>query len=201
MDTALKLKALFVGLAMMWNNLFAQKLEPGTNAPVFNETDAYGHSIDLESYKGQKLLLAFFRYVSCPVCNFRTHELTLNHDAITAKGYTVIAVFESDNQTLKEYLEETKLPFTVIGNPSLSLYRRYGVQKSAWRTFFSVFSPKTMAAALKGRKLLANMGLKRDGALTRLPADFVIDENGMVQVAYYGKNIGDHLPLIDLDGK
>jgi thioredoxin-dependent peroxiredoxin len=188
-------KAILLGVALMWNNVFGQKIDAGHTAPSFKVTDANGQCIDLESYRGRKVMLSFFRYVSCPVCNFRVHELIVNHNAISAKGYTIVAVFESDNPALKEYLAETPLPFAVIGNADLTLYRKYGVQKSVWRMMFSVFNANTLNAAMQGRKYIANSSIKRDGALTRLPADFLIDENGVVTKAYYGKNIGDHLPI------
>jgi len=33
------------------------------------------------------------------------------------------------------------------------------------------------------------------GSMTTMPADFLIDREGIIQVAYYGKDEGDHLPF------
>jgi hypothetical protein len=33
------------------------------------------------------------------------------------------------------------------------------------------------------------------GSLTTMPADFLIDESGIIQTAHYGKDEGDHLPF------
>jgi hypothetical protein len=33
------------------------------------------------------------------------------------------------------------------------------------------------------------------GSLTTMPADFLIDKYGIIQVAYYGNDEGDHLPF------
>lgn len=33
------------------------------------------------------------------------------------------------------------------------------------------------------------------GSMTTMPADFLVDENGVIQTAYYGKDEGDHLPF------
>lgn len=33
------------------------------------------------------------------------------------------------------------------------------------------------------------------GSLTTMPADFLVDENGVIRTAYYGKDEGDHLPF------
>ena len=37
-----------------------------------------------------------------------------------------------------------------------------------------------------------------DSSLTRMPADFIIDEEGRVLVAYYAKDEGDHLSLEEI---
>jgi hypothetical protein len=46
----------------------------------------------------------------------------------------------------------------------------------------------------KGKKLFRNK-IELDGTTDRIGADFLIDENGLVNTAYYGKYLGDHLPI------
>jgi hypothetical protein len=33
------------------------------------------------------------------------------------------------------------------------------------------------------------------GRITTMPADFLVDEQGIIHTAYYGRDEGDHLPL------
>lgn len=174
---------------------FSQKIKEGQVAPTFVVVDSKGDTINLEKHKGKKVFLAFFRYASCPVCNFRMNEIIQNYEAIQAKGYEFIAVFESNNQTLQQYLTETQVPFPIVGDPELNLYKKYGVQKSFWRMVGSMFNKKTRSNLKEGKVLVKGKNLKRDGQMSRIPADFLIDENGIVTKAYYGTNIGDHLPL------
>lgn len=174
---------------------FSQKIKEGQAAPTFVVVDSKGDTINLEKYKGKKVFLAFFRYASCPVCNFRMNEIIQNYDSIQSKGYEFIAVFESNNQTLQQYLSETQVPFPIVGDPDLVLYKKYGVQKSFWRMVGSMFNKKTRSNLKEGKVLVKGKNLKRDGNMSRIPADFLIDENGVVTKAYYGTNIGDHLPL------
>lgn len=173
----------------------AQQLKKGNNAPTFTIVDAKGETIQLENFRGKKVFLAFFRYASCPVCNFRMNEIIQNYEAIQAKGYVFIAVFESSNTTLQDYLKETEVPFPIIGDPSLELYKKYGVKKSFWRMIGSMFNKKTRNNLKEGKVLVKGKNLKRDGNMSRIPADFLIDENGVVTKAYYGTTIADHLPL------
>ena len=174
---------------------FSQKLKEGQLAPTFVVVGAKGDTINIEKLKGKKVFLAFFRYASCPVCNFRMNEIIQNYEAIQSKGYVFIAVFESSNTTLQDYLKETEVPFPIIGDPSLELYKKYGVQRSFWRMVGSMFNKKTKSNLKEGKVLVKGKNLNRDGNMNRIPADFLIDKNGKIAIAYYGKNISDHLPL------
>lgn len=51
------------------------------------------------------------------------HELIENHDKLKAQGIQVFGVFESDNATLQDYLKETPVPFPLIGDSKLVLYK------------------------------------------------------------------------------
>lgn len=192
-------KSMVVTLVLMLfqNTAICQRLKVGDKAPYFEAIDTSGDTINLHQYKGQKILVAFFRYAGCPVCNFRIHELVENYDSICSKGYKIIAVYESDNNTLKDYLTETKVPFPIIGDPKLNLYKKYGVEKSFRKMLASAFKKQAKQAMKKGNKLFTKK-YKRDGNLTRLPADFIVDENGILKAVHYGTNIGDHLPIEEI---
>lgn len=187
----------FVLLLLFQNTITSQKLKVGEKAPNFEAVDTNGEIIKLSSYKGQKVFIAFFRYAGCPVCNFRIHELIENYDSIRSKGYKIVAIYESNNDTLREYIKETPIPFTVIGNPNLRLYKEYRVEKSFWKMLGSAFKKQPKEAMKKGNKQFSKK-YKRDGHLNRIPADFLIDEKGLLTTVHYGKNIGDHLPLSEI---
>lgn len=187
----------FVLLLLFQNTVTSQKLKVREKAPNFEAVDTNGEIIKLSSYKGQKVFIAFFRYAGCPVCNFRIHELIENYDNISSKGYKIIAIYESNNDTLREYIKETPIPFTVIGNHNLRLYKEYRVEKSFWKMLGSAFKKQPKEAMKKGNKQFSKK-YKRDGHLNRIPADFLIDEKGLLTTVHYGKNIGDHLPLSEI---
>lgn len=184
---------------MLMNFLFIKttngQLTQGQIAPLFTVTDTSGDSVQLTDYRSKKVLLAFFRYAGCPVCNFRVHELIEKYPQLKEKGYEVIAVFESSNTTLSQYIADTNIPFKVIGDPSLALYTKYSVEKSMNKMMGSAFNKKTKRAMKDGADLFENKKYKRDGTLTRIPADFIIDEQGVVQSVWYGKTLSDHYPL------
>lgn len=189
------IKIITIALAFSVQFATAQRMKVNDKAPTFTAIDVSGTKIDLEKYKGKKVFLAFFRYASCPVCNFRMHDILENYDQIKASGYEIIAVYESTNETLNEFLKDENVPFPIIGDSELVLYKKYRVEKSFWRTIGSVFDKKAANNKSKGKELFKGKKLKKDGNLTRIPADFLIDENGIITTAYYGTDIGDHLPL------
>jgi peroxiredoxin len=172
------------------------RLVKGDTLPEILLHPVYGDSLSTTSFKGKKILLTFNRYVSCPLCNFRTHELLEQYDTLKHYGLVIISVYESRRETLSEYTTKESVPFIMIPDPTETLYRQFKVQKSWWRSFTGLFN-RYGAKHSKGKKLFKS-SYKRDGHLNRIGADFLIDENGMVQVAYYGKFVGDHLPVSEI---
>ncbi|MFN8438742.1 MAG: redoxin domain-containing protein [Cytophagales bacterium] len=178
-------------------NTFAQQLKKGDLAPTIVTQDCKGNNINLNEWKGQKIWVSFLRYAGCPVCNFRVHELLKNYDQIVKSGYKLIAIFESEQVVLNKYASDYNIPFTLIGNPDLNIYNDYKVEKSNGAIVKSTFSSNTFHAMKSGKKEFTEK-IKRDGSLNRIPADFLIDENGIIETAFYGKTISSHLPLSNI---
>ena len=191
-------KLLFILGLITSMTCFGQKLKKGASAPSFTTKDIYGKEIELSKNTDSKTLLFFMRYAGCPVCNFRMHELIENYSDLEENGYKLIVVYQSSDSTLREYLKDEKLPFTIIGDPNRRLYKKYGVEPSFWRTFGSAFKRSTYKHRKEGERLFGSKKQKRDGSLTGIPADFIISKDGTIIKAYYGKSISDHLPLKEL---
>jgi peroxiredoxin len=170
---------------------------PPQAAPAFTAKDVNGKEVNLSDYKGRKVLLTFFRNAGCPVCNLRMHELLARAAAFERKGLTVIAVYESTAQNLRQYTEGQSIPFVMIPDASQQLYSRYAIERSGRKAFASLFHG-VMGKAGRGKKLFRRK-TEQDGHKTTIGADFLIDEHGKVAVAHYGRYIGDHLPLNEID--
>jgi thioredoxin-dependent peroxiredoxin len=176
-------------------SVMAQKLNVNSKAPEFEIKSVQGETISIGRYKGKKILLAFFRFAGCPVCNVRIHSLMENYTKLKDQHIEVIAVFESGNELLAGYIKDAGIPFPVIGDHELTLYKKYGVQKSVLKMLNTMFKKTPKQQMKKGKALFAENKYKQDGSMTRMPADFVIDEKGEIKIVHYGKYIGDHLPL------
>ncbi|HPH45524.1 MAG TPA: peroxiredoxin-like family protein [Chryseolinea sp.] len=173
------------------------KLTINQQAPDFSTTDVAGTSIQLKKFKGQKVYLAFERNAGCPVCNLRTHELLKQANSFSKKNIAVLMVYESTPEKMKEYLGDEKYPFHFIPDPTNSLYRKYYVEQSMGKLMKSLFNgllPKVM----QGKKLFKK-SISQDGHTTTIPSEFMIDENGNLSKVHYGKFVGDHLPIQELN--
>lgn len=166
------------------------KLSPGVQAPAFSLPDLYGKPVSLEAFRGRKVLLSFYRYASCPFCNLRVHQLSQRAPEWQARGLDLVAVFQSPRESILEYAGSEPRPFAILPDPGRGLYRQYGVEGS-WGGFLKAgLQVGKLAAAMKE----GFMPGKMEGDINMVPADFIIDEEGRVRVAYYGRDISDHLP-------
>jgi peroxiredoxin len=171
----------------------SMKIKPPQAAPTFTIQDVNGSQVNLSDFKGKKVMLTFYRNVGCPVCNLRFHALEEQSAYFKSKGLVVLAVYESTPDHMKQYLEDKSFYATMIPNPDLSLYGLYQIEKSTSKLMKGMFHG-AMGKMKEGKKLFKKK-IKQDGTANRISADFLIDENGNVASAYYGKYIGDHLPI------
>lgn len=163
-----------------------ERLQAGQRAPLFTGETWSGQSIDLQQYRGQKLWLAFFRYATCPLCNLRVHQMIQR--ASELEGLQVLAVFESHPQAMAEAVGKQQPPFPLLADPHSTLYQLYRLETSV-KGLLSLDNAK---AGFQAARLGFLPGMA-DGPLSRLPADFLIDEQGMLVQCHYSTRAGEHI--------
>lgn len=169
------------------------RLAEGTKAPGFETTDLAGKKLKLDELPGKKWL-AFFRYAGCPLCNLQVHKIITRHDELAKRGLSVVAVFQSPRDSLAEKVGAQRPPFPLVPDPDERLYELYGVETS----LAGYLSPGNLGrlANAVGQGFLPG---KPEGSHTRVPADFLIDGDGTIRRAFYGKVIADHIPFGDVE--
>lgn len=173
-----------------------EQLIRGTVAPDFAVIDLEGNTQRLHDYRGQKVLLTFLRYATCPFCTIRYQQLINELPKYEKQGLRMLVVFESSPEYIREYLSRRGLPFPVIPNPDGELYRLYQVEHSMGGLMLGMFRlPSLIRAMLDPLFRMA----RPDSSITRIPADFLIDEGGVIAESYYGRDIGDHIPFRRID--
>ncbi|WP_248927973.1 peroxiredoxin family protein [Paenibacillus hamazuiensis] len=174
-------------------------LTTGEAAPDFTFVDAGGKSVRLSDLRGRKVLLAFFRNAACALCNLRVRHFIRRYDLWQRDGLEVIAVFESPDASMSRHVGTQEAPFPLIADPEGKLYGRYGVEVSEEKVQATMADAATQSfvkeAAAEGFALTHEEGSN----FYRIPAEFLIDERGIIQVAHYGRLVTDHLPLEEID--
>lgn len=169
-----------------------QQLQQGDKAPDFTMRDLNGVDFSLSEYRGKKVLLTFFRFATCPFCTVRFARLAQEVGQHRLAGVEVIGVFESSADYILQYLGNRGLPFRIVADPNSLLYARFGLEKSMLGLLLGMFRLPTLMRAMFDKKYRM---AKPDASLSRIPADFLIGADQVIECAYYGRDIGDHLPF------
>lgn len=173
----------------------SNRLKVGEQAPDFEVETLDGTKVSTSELRGKPVWLAFFRYAACPLCNFRVHQLlSVWPKTFADRDFVMLGVFQSPSRKLEGLVKRHDPPFKIVSDPGLELYAKYHLEKS-----MAGFMGKDMREGMKGAAA-AGIPLLRpwDGPATRVPADFLIDAHGMIQHAFYGENIAQHIPFEDV---
>ncbi|MFK7936488.1 MAG: peroxiredoxin family protein [Saprospiraceae bacterium] len=170
------------------------KLKEGTPAIPFKTTDLNGKVVNLSDYKGQKLLLTFFRKAACPFCNMGMRELIKKHKELENKGIKVISLFASSKEDVLKYAGKQNPPFPIIADGDFNIYEKYGVEVSYIGMMKTMLNPIQNFKAMTGG-FFNTKSMSEDPVI---PADFLIDEEQNIHRAYYGKDYDDHLSVAEV---
>jgi len=161
------------------------------SAPSFSVTDYRGNSVDLESFRGKRVLISFLRGASCPFCNMRIRELTLRNHELAAQGIGIIVFLNARKAEIERYAGKENPPFAIIPDPSNTHYKNYGVQQSHLGMLRAMVQPLKMVRMM--RSGFFNLKAVVDPPI--IPADFIVGPTGIIEHAYYGNDFGDHMNL------
>ena len=170
-------------------------LHRGVRAPGFQIEDVWGHPLSLTDYAGKPLLLSFFRNGACALCNLRVHQLIQRYPAYQRRGLEIVVVFESSREAVLEHVGRQDAPFPIIADPQAQLYTLYQVETSEPKIARTLAMAETQqhiqAAAAAGFPLVQEPGSN----FNRIPADFLIGPDLLIQRAHYAEYLTDHLPF------
>jgi thioredoxin-dependent peroxiredoxin len=149
-----------------------------------------GITVNTADFRGQRYMLSFFRFAGCPFCNLRMHELTKRFKEL-GDDFTIVAVFDSPLDNLQKYSSQHQAPFHVLADEKNNYYRQYDIRQSFIGLLRGAVTrlPVVLYAVVVKRYL----PLAIKGKLATMPADFLVDEQGIIQRAHYGHDPGDHV--------
>lgn len=171
------------------------KVELGQKAPNFEVTDIYGEKYSMESLRGKKVLLSFFRDATCPFCNLRVHELTKKYPELKEKGLVMLAFFNSPRDRIIRFVGKKSRPFPMIADSEKRIYDLFFVKTSVTGFLRGMFFriPSMIKAMLLGYP----PRIVHD--IAQMPADFLIGPDSTIKGFYYSKDPADHIPLSVLE--
>jgi peroxiredoxin len=175
------------------------KLMVSMTAPVFETVDLFDQPIKLEDYRGRWLLLSFYRFSACALCNLRVHQLITKYPEYHEKGLDLLAVFESPKANMLQYVGKQDAPFHIIGDPEARLYDLYGVENSEVKVQASMTAPSTGERVQEAKASGFELTKEEGSNFFRMPADFLIDPDGIIREAFYSELVGQHLDLQIVD--
>lgn len=145
-------------------------LKIGDRAPEINAIDQNEKSINLESYKGKKVVLYFYPKDMTPGCTAQSCNLSDNYQLLQQKGYEVIGVSCDSVKRHQKFIEKHNLPFNLISDEDQKVVSDYGV----WQL-----------KKFMGREY---MGIVR--------TTFIIDEKGLISDIISKVNTKEHTAQI-----
>ncbi len=168
------------------------RLSSGTKIPNLVGHTLTGNEISLSEYKGNPLILSFYRYAGCQLCNLRIHDFIKRYEnKYEPAGINAVAVFQSPIRKMEKYHTEHEAPFEFVSDPDCDWYQAFGLETS-WA---GMAKAATKPLALFRSVAKGYARIDPDGAMNRLPADFLINEKGEIDVAFYASDISEHVPF------
>ncbi|MGW1466948.1 thioredoxin-dependent thiol peroxidase [Streptomyces sp. NPDC002308] len=153
----------------------SERLQPGDTAPAFTLPDADGKDVSLADHKGRKVIVYFYPKALTPGCTKQACDFTDNLDLLTGAGYDVIGVSPDKPELLAKFREQENLKVTLVADPSKEVLAAYGAY---------------------GEK--QNYGKTVTGTIR---STFVVDEQGLIEHAFYNVRAAGHVAKIIKDLK
>jgi peroxiredoxin len=165
----------------------SEKLKPGQTVPKFSANDIHRKEVRFPEPQGRVTHLQFRRFAGCPICNLHLQSFVQRIAEVEKAGIREVVVYHSSDEQLLPY--QGNFPFQVIGDPSKSLYKKFGVGSS----LASVLNPGSWGASVKGMiaKDKPSIGFPPKGGPLGLPADFLIAADGRLIATHYGRHADD----------
>jgi peroxiredoxin Q/BCP len=136
----------------------------GDRAPEFALHRGGGGEVTVASLRGRPAALLFSRYLGCPMCRASMATLRAEHERFAARGAAVVVVVQSSPERVDE---------------AAPAYQAYGVTPD--RLLGTTLRTMTVGGALSAlSKVLRHGHGAFEGDELQRPAEFVLDENGVV---------------------
>ena len=167
-------------------------LSSGDKAPQFTLPAIDGSTFNMADMQGKRVILTFFRFSTCPLCNMRIRRIVQRWNEFS-KDAVMVAVFDAKVGDLQKRMKKHDAPFVVVADETYEQFNKNGVKKSFFKFMWGAMrSPLTLLQATLRGYVPLTLSISK---LSTIPVDILIDEDGKVVEAHYCKDTADHLSL------
>lgn len=117
------------------------KLKEGQAAPFFEGTDQSGNMINLDHFKGKKLIVYFYPKDNTPGCTSEACNLRDNYEELLARGYRIVGISGDSVKSHQGFATKYELPFPLIADTEKKIMTDWGVfgeKKMYGKTFLGI---------------------------------------------------------------
>jgi len=161
--------------------------DPAPDVPLL---DLSARQASLSSFwRHEPAVVVFLRYFGCPFCQAQVVALRDERDRFDAAGAGIVLIGQGQPSDAQAFTERLRQPFDCLVDPTRSAYRAYGLARA---NPAQVFGPRVALPFLRanlGRETLQR-GLQ-GGSFYQMPGTFVIDTDGVVQMAHRNRHVAD----------
>lgn len=168
------------------------RLTPGVKAPTLDAATIGGVPVSVPDRQGRLTHIQFRRFAGCPVCNLHLMSMARRHAEIREAGVHQIVLFHSNIEEMAKY--QAQLPFDCVADPRMDHYRRWRVEPS----FRALLHPRVLWSGARWVLTQRRFYRKAENGILGLPADFLVDQRGIVLASKYGEHADDQWEVEDV---
>jgi peroxiredoxin len=186
---------------LRWSKLPLQVGDPAPNARLY---DVSGNTVELQDlWRNGPALLIFLRHYGCGCAHDRSDRLSAEYSDYVNLGATVVAIGQGEPERSAVFAQQENLPCPLLSDPTRDAYQAYdllegkpsqvayGLPDAFLRCDYEVAAE--VQAARRGSELAPV------DSPWQLPGEFVVNQNGIISLAYrsqYCADFADHQVLI-----
>ncbi len=102
-------------------------LKIGDSAPEFKVKNQSDRMVELNQFKGKKLVIYFYPKDNTPGCTAQACNLRDNYTEFTDKGYEILGVSADSVAKHEKFIVKQNLPFDLLADEDKTMLNAYGV--------------------------------------------------------------------------
>eukprot|EP00967_Tisochrysis_lutea_P059129 scaffold75386_cov36-Tisochrysis_lutea.AAC.1 len=143
------------------------------------------------------------RYAACPLCSYRISQMKRRAEIFKNAGLEIVCVFEATHAQLTGHINKSNVPFPILMDPNSIMYNAYGVRSSLTESCITgcrqiCIECSILPVVCRGHGRCSSQHCIPK-YVSRRPADFLLDERGMIVVAHRGDTEKPHISWQTVD--